>query len=182
MIHSHEMKTDCMEDVPDFIAESAHTFVDAGACMVIGGGTHQLKGIEIYKGKPIFYSLGNFIYQNEFVKVLPPEFMEKYNLPYDTTAMEALAVRRSHAKDKGMHSRENYLSVLPYIEIENGNINKIELMPISLGENKEKSFRAIPYPAGEADVQEIYKVLNDLSRAYGTEFDMAKDGLIRIKL
>ena len=101
MLHYHEMKSDNMEDIDDFIFESAHAFAEAGADLVIGGGTHQLKGIELYRGVPIFYSLGNFIYQNEFARILPPEFMEKYNLPYDTDPMEALAVRRSRAKNGG---------------------------------------------------------------------------------
>ena len=39
----------------------AHTFVDAGADMVIGTGPHVLRGIEFYKGKMIDYSLGNFL-------------------------------------------------------------------------------------------------------------------------
>ena len=180
MIHSHEMKTDRMEDVPDFVAESAHEFIDAGACMVLGGGTHQLKAVEIYQGKPIFYSLGNFVYQNEFVGILPPEFMDKYHLSYDTTAMEALAARRSHAKNKGMQSRENYLSVIPYVEMEGDCVKEIRLMPISLGPDKGKSFRAIPYPADEEEKQEIFRVLTDLSAEYGTRFEMDSEGMIRI--
>lgn len=39
----------------------AHTFVDAGADMVIGTGPHVLRGIQFYRGKLIDYSLGNFL-------------------------------------------------------------------------------------------------------------------------
>ena len=39
--------------------------IDAGADVVVGHGPHVLRGIEIYKGKPIFYSLANFMFQNE---------------------------------------------------------------------------------------------------------------------
>jgi poly-gamma-glutamate synthesis protein (capsule biosynthesis protein) len=43
-----------------------HSFVDAGADIIIGHHSHQDQGIEIYNGKPIFYSLGNFIFdQND---------------------------------------------------------------------------------------------------------------------
>lgn len=35
-------------------------YIDAGADVIIGGHTHCLQGIEFYKEKPIFYSLGNF--------------------------------------------------------------------------------------------------------------------------
>ena len=37
-------------------------YIDAGADLVIGSHPHVLQGIEYYKGKPIVYSLGNFIF------------------------------------------------------------------------------------------------------------------------
>jgi poly-gamma-glutamate capsule biosynthesis protein CapA/YwtB (metallophosphatase superfamily) len=42
--------------------EMAHAAVDAGADVVIGHHPHELQAIEVYKGKPIFYSLGNFAF------------------------------------------------------------------------------------------------------------------------
>lgn len=43
----------------------AHALIDAGADAVIGAHPHVLQGVEYYKEKPVFYSLGNFIfYQN----------------------------------------------------------------------------------------------------------------------
>lgn len=181
MIHSHEMKDEHMETIDDFIIQSAHAFLDAGASMILGGGTHQLKGIEIYKGKPVFYSLGNFIYQNEFVKLLPPDFMEKYHLPYDTTPAQALAVRRSHARNGGMQSGENYLSVIPYVEMEGEACVRLELLPVSLGVREEQAFKAIPRPAQGEETMEIFHTLVRLSRDFGTELEW-KDGIIRVRL
>lgn len=40
----------------------AHTMIDAGAAMVIGGHPHVTQGAEYYKGKLIVYSLGNFVF------------------------------------------------------------------------------------------------------------------------
>ena len=40
----------------------AHAIIDAGADMVVGTHPHVVQGIEIYNGKPIFYSLGNFVF------------------------------------------------------------------------------------------------------------------------
>lgn len=40
----------------------AHALIDAGADVVIGAHPHVLQGVEFYKGKPIFYSLGNFVF------------------------------------------------------------------------------------------------------------------------
>jgi poly-gamma-glutamate capsule biosynthesis protein CapA/YwtB (metallophosphatase superfamily) len=42
--------------------EIAHLLIDAGADCIIGHHPHVPHAIEIYKGKPIFYSLGNFIF------------------------------------------------------------------------------------------------------------------------
>lgn len=39
----------------------AHAAVDAGADVVIGHHAHVLRGIEMYKGKPIYHGLGNFV-------------------------------------------------------------------------------------------------------------------------
>jgi len=46
--------------------EQAHAFVDAGAAMVLGHHPHVLQGMEIYRGAPIAYSLGNFIPGNVY--------------------------------------------------------------------------------------------------------------------
>jgi len=43
-------------------SELAHKFVDAGADVVLGGHPHVIEPIEIYKNKAIFYSMGNFIF------------------------------------------------------------------------------------------------------------------------
>ena len=40
----------------------AHELIDYGADVVIGSHPHVPQGIDMYKGKPIFYSLGNFIF------------------------------------------------------------------------------------------------------------------------
>jgi poly-gamma-glutamate synthesis protein (capsule biosynthesis protein) len=44
----------------DYQIEVAHAAIDAGADAILGHHPHLLKGVEFYKGKPIFYSLGNF--------------------------------------------------------------------------------------------------------------------------
>ena len=44
----------------------AHAFIDAGADLVIGSHPHVIEGIEAYKGKTIFYSLGNLIFDQYF--------------------------------------------------------------------------------------------------------------------
>jgi gamma-polyglutamate biosynthesis protein CapA len=44
----------------------AHTFIDVGADLVLGAHPHVIEPIEVYKNKAIFYSLGNFIFDQSF--------------------------------------------------------------------------------------------------------------------
>ncbi|MFH1713281.1 MAG: CapA family protein, partial [Candidatus Jacksonbacteria bacterium] len=44
----------------------AHKLIDAGADIIIGHHPHVAQGMEIYQNKPIFYSLGNFVFDQYF--------------------------------------------------------------------------------------------------------------------
>jgi len=46
--------------------EAAHHLVDSGADLIIGSHPHVIQPVEIYKQKAIFYSLGNFIFDQKF--------------------------------------------------------------------------------------------------------------------
>ena len=46
--------------------ELAHYFIDNGADIIIGHHPHVIQEMEIYKDKPIFYSLGNFVFDQYF--------------------------------------------------------------------------------------------------------------------
>jgi len=49
-------------EVRDYQIELAHFCADLGCKAVLGAHPHRLQGIEVYRGVPIFYSLGNFVY------------------------------------------------------------------------------------------------------------------------
>jgi poly-gamma-glutamate capsule biosynthesis protein CapA/YwtB (metallophosphatase superfamily) len=49
-------------EVRDYQIELGHLCVDLGCKAVLGAHPHRLQGIEVYRGAPIFYSLGNFVY------------------------------------------------------------------------------------------------------------------------
>src|SRR5207244_6087973 len=49
-------------NTPDFLIELAHQVIDNGADAFVGHGVHNLRGVEIYKGKPIFYGVSSFFY------------------------------------------------------------------------------------------------------------------------
>ena len=47
-------------EIADYQRDIAHAAIDDGCDVILGHHPHMLKGIEVYKGRPIFYSLGNF--------------------------------------------------------------------------------------------------------------------------
>jgi poly-gamma-glutamate capsule biosynthesis protein CapA/YwtB (metallophosphatase superfamily) len=62
-IHAHEVaSTGSRSSAAEFLPELLHQAVDAGADIVIRHGPHILGGLEIYKGKPIFYGLSSLFF------------------------------------------------------------------------------------------------------------------------
>lgn len=53
----------------------AHDLIDSGTDAIIGAHPHVVQGIETYKGKPIFYSLGNFIFDQYWQDALEDGYM-----------------------------------------------------------------------------------------------------------
>ena len=63
----------------DYQVTMAQQYIDAGADLVVGAHPHVLQGIAYYENKPVFYSLGNFIFNREIPRTavlrvtVPPE-------------------------------------------------------------------------------------------------------------
>ncbi|HEX3887772.1 MAG TPA: CapA family protein [Phenylobacterium sp.] len=51
-------------DIPPWQKDLAHLAIDAGAGVFVSHGAPLLQGIELYRGRPIFYDLGDFIFQS----------------------------------------------------------------------------------------------------------------------
>lgn len=51
---------------PEWVSEAARAAIDAGATAVVTLHPHVIQGMEIYAGKPIVYSPGNFVFDQMF--------------------------------------------------------------------------------------------------------------------
>ncbi|RCS22799.1 capsule biosynthesis protein CapA [Phyllobacterium salinisoli] len=60
-LHHHHWASDWYQ-VPEWVSSVAKQCIDAGAAMFVSHGAPVLQPVEIYKCRPIFYSLGNFIF------------------------------------------------------------------------------------------------------------------------
>lgn len=137
-IHSHELSGDAKENPADFLQEFSHICIDSGAHMVVGHGPHLLRPVEIYKKRPIFYSLGDFVIHNECVPYAPEEMFARQNLTSDAT-MRELFYDRSAGYTRGlMRDRRMLESVIPYFEMKDGELVHLELMPIELNFDKKE--------------------------------------------
>lgn len=180
--HSHEIKAELDEEPDYFIEEFARACIDWGACAVVGSGTHQIKALEMYKGRPIFYSIANFIFQSEQMRYLPADFYDRYGIDRSKSVQEAVAIR-SNGGTRGLETEfKNYKGLIPMLEFEDGKLTAVSIKPVELGfYHENKAVKGLPHEASEAVTQEVYQTLCQLSAEYGTRLT-CENGLIRVEL
>jgi len=178
-IHAHEAASEALDgDDPtpaDFTHVLFHEVIDAGADMVMVHGPHHLRGIEIYKGKPIFYSLSSFFYDLELDRAPPnTETMQRMQMdPRQVTYYEYLTARFHEAADAPFLQ-----SVVAVTTFEEDHVKEIRLYPILL--NRTGRQFGIPYPAPPAMAKKILDDLAQKSQPYGTRIEIENNvGIIR---
>lgn len=181
-LHAHESPGDGLNQdaMADFIPLAARSFIDAGADIVFGHGPHRLRGIEVYQGRPIFYSLGNFMFQDHSLELVDPIQFEAFGLDRDSTPA-ALHRYREITKDgrpKGFHADEaSWEAVAALCEIERGNLRSVRLLPIVLDRGLEShSLRGVPLVAKEASSLGILQRLSHLSEPFGVNVEVGTGG------
>ncbi|MGH7908472.1 MAG: PqqD family peptide modification chaperone [Thermodesulfobacteriota bacterium] len=180
--HAHEGEGD-IELPAEFIVSFARACIDAGADVYICHGPHVLRGIEIYKRRPIFYSLGNFIFQHETVKFHPAEAFEDYGLESNSLVSALYYARQKKDKRRsGFYVNSIYwVSVIPQLTFKNGMLNQIKLYPISLGFGKPIHKRGRPMLANKVLGQKIINRIKRLSSPFGAEI-IYEDGVGLVKM
>ncbi len=142
----------------EWLRKWTHAEVDAGADIIVMHGAPLLHGVEIYHGKPIFYDLGNFI----------------YNLVPTLTYI-----------DEPM----SWESAVAYVQFQGKSLQSISLRPIAMNvigegqpdthneyaDNQFLHTRGLPSPATGARAGYILQRLANLSKPFGTKFEMKGD-------
>ncbi len=179
-IHAHEGASD--RTVPaQFVIDFARRMVDEGADVFVGHGPHVLRGIEIYKGRPIFYSLGDFIFQNETLQRLPHENYGPLGLEDDKGLADFNDARYDRDRTGFPASPEIWESVVAEVVFEGKDLLELKLYPISLGFGKPRHVRGRPLAAGEDLARKIVSDLTRLSKPFGTDVQYV-DGVGVVKL
>jgi poly-gamma-glutamate synthesis protein (capsule biosynthesis protein) len=174
-IHAHE-KGRRMEDPDPFLPLFARACIDAGADLFVGAGPHVLRAVEIYKGKPIFYSLGNFLFQGDTIRTDPAEDFAFVGL--DSQTLDPLAYEDKIAFRK---QRRFWQSVVPRLTWEGERLTAIDLHPVTLGFGQPVDRRGTPRLARGEEAAQILGGLAELSKPYGTTIAIA-DGTGKVRL
>jgi poly-gamma-glutamate capsule biosynthesis protein CapA/YwtB (metallophosphatase superfamily) len=167
-LHAHEQQADDKEKPADFIQTFAYRMIDAGADMLVGHGPHLIRGMEIYKGKPIFYSLGNFIGQNELVWKLPSDSYERFRV--DPAETPAIVYDTRYGSDtKGFPADQRYWeTVMPVVEFDGEQFTRLEIVPVSLALGSRAHRRGKPEVATGEVADRVLARFQRLSKEFCT--------------
>ncbi|RWD54333.1 MAG: CapA family protein [Mesorhizobium sp.] len=145
-LHHHHWEPG-WQDVPRWVQAFAHACVDAGADLFVSHGAPVLQAVEVYKGSPIFYGLGNFLFhvhpdEGEWD---PPEVWQSI-----------VAACRYDA---------------------NRNLQSIDLLPVVIGEVSERAGsetggKLVPIPAAGHVARDILEGFASRSRGFGTGIEI----------
>jgi poly-gamma-glutamate capsule biosynthesis protein CapA/YwtB (metallophosphatase superfamily) len=167
-IHAHEGDRNRL--IPaQFLVTFARATVDAGADVFVGHGPHVLRGIEIYKGKPILYSLGDFIFQNDTLLRLPSENYEQYNMGPEAGVADFNDRRYGPAGERGFPADPLiWEAVVAVPRFKGKQLIELALYPISLGFKKPPTERGRPMFADPTLGRKIIDDITKLSEPFGT--------------
>jgi poly-gamma-glutamate capsule biosynthesis protein CapA/YwtB (metallophosphatase superfamily) len=175
--HTHEGGVDRYTP-PSFFVTFSHAMIDAGADVVTASGPHVLRGIEIYKGKPILYGLGDFVFQNETLLRQPPENYEPLGLRAESGAgVGDFNDRRSQNDTIGFPADARiWESVIAMPRFTGKRLIELKLYPISLGFRKPRPQRGWPMLAAPELSRKIIEDVSKFSEPFGTHIEF-RDGI-----
>ena len=178
--HNHGA-TRSSDEPSDHTRVFARACIDAGADVFIGHGPHRDRGIEIYNGKPILYSLGNFIQQNDTVRWTPHDGFARFGLGSDNTPADFYDTRSS--KQKKPNSRR-WESAIATVKFDDKQLKEVRLYPVELGLGLPRFQRGRPLladPDGEA-AKRVIENFRQMSAPFGTRIEIDNGvGVIRLR-
>jgi poly-gamma-glutamate synthesis protein (capsule biosynthesis protein) len=168
---------------PSFAREFAHAAIDAGADIYLGHGWHRTLGIEIRNGKPIFYGLGNFFAQSEFIRRVPYDSYETWG--HDVDRLPTLTPA-AHPLHPGLDAASQvwWNSAVIVLTLDNGEAAEMKFYPVEMGRDAGDKAANItrrtghgPHPltegrprlAKDKNAELILGRIQKLSAQYGTK-------------
>ncbi len=147
---------------PNFLIELAHQVIDNGADVFVGHGVHTLRGIEIYKGKPIFYGVSSFFYH----RGAAPEITDRSADPGTNELVD-----------------DSLETLLTTSRFEDGKLVEVRLYPADLGQDRARpiSRSGTPSTPSPEMARRVLERLQTLSKPFGTTVSIQNGiGVIRV--
>ncbi len=177
--HSHTSNPVALEYPSDLIRDLAHLSIDSGSDAFLGHGPHILRGIEVYKERPIFYSLGNFIAHNNYVRKVTRDQYDFLNLGQDALPSDFYEARKGDIPpSEPPYSDGWYESIVAMLELTEGGLTTLEAYPISL---RNPDLKAEDSEAGNPRVPDVITSeaivtrLTGLSADFGTKMEYDRE-------
>jgi poly-gamma-glutamate synthesis protein (capsule biosynthesis protein) len=119
-------------EIADYQRDIAYAAIDDGCDAVLGHHPHILKGIEIYKGRPIFYSLGNFAIEQ-------PQAFDETILESQSFAEISALNSRFDRKRAYVAPPDTQKTMIAKLVIEDRRLSRIAIIPAQIADTAEPS-------------------------------------------
>jgi poly-gamma-glutamate capsule biosynthesis protein CapA/YwtB (metallophosphatase superfamily) len=167
-IHAHE-SSGGREQPAEFLQPFARACIDAGAHAFLGHGPHVIRPLEMYRGFPIFYSLGNLYFQAETIWQIPQEI-------YDNCALDERApsgffqkVMPRNFDAPGRDADAIWEAVVPSMRFRDGRLEALTVYPIDLSRTLPATQRGTAGLASGDVAERVLARQQKLSAPFGTK-------------
>ena len=167
---------------PEFEVSFAHDAIDNGDDVFIAQGVHTLRGVEIYKGKPIFYGTSSFVWQSA-IKPVPKGKATSVASP-EVVRPEPAALRdptvivgEQETQNRTGQLRSNLEAIIAYSHFENGKLAEVRIYPVDTGQTPRPGSQVgIPRRPTPEVARKILEEVIEYSRPFGTRIEV-RDGV-----
>ena len=151
--------------IADYQRDVGHAAIDAGADAVLGHHAHILKGVELYRGKPIFYSLANYAMDTRVTPehAVSPEFREIQQL--NPLWIPNFSSTFNFPPD----SRK---TIIARLVVRDGAIHDVAFLPGWINDNSQTE----PLTPGDPRYHDVVTYLRDITNSAGLDTDYIIDG------
>lgn len=157
----------------DYMVELMHKLVDNGLDMYVGHGNHTIQGIEIYKGRPIFYNLGNFAVMRWGASDSAP------------TGDGMTDIERAEGDGAGTFQQYiNLVALVAETKYQDGVLQEVRLYPVDLGVDRSArtwSQMSVAQTPSPELARRILTEVQTYSEPFGTKISIENGvGVIRV--
>ncbi len=125
--------------------------IDAGADAIVGHGPHVLNGIEMYRGKPIVYSLGHYYMEITHNGKALPQFEFNPGMVWSV--------------ETNWFLEEHRWAAIARMFVRGGRVTRLQILPVCMDVQKD----GYPYLPGDADCRKINSAMATFSKPFGTQ-------------